>query len=105
MAAFGEFESYDALGLGDLVARKQISASEVLDAAIARIEAMNPRINAVVQNMYDEAHATIAAGLPAGPLAGAPFLIKDLYAWCKGARVGNGSRLFDGFVADRDYTI
>jgi amidase len=105
MAAFSEFESYDALGLGDLVARKQISASELLDAAIARIEAMNPRINAVVQKMYDEARATIAAGLPAGPLAGVPFLIKDLYAWCNGARVGNGSRLYDGFVADRDYTI
>jgi len=105
MAAFREFETYDALELSELVARKQVSAAEMLEAAIARIEAVNPTINAVVQKMYDAARATIAAGLPAGPLAGVPFLIKDLYAWCKGARVGNGSRLFDGFVADRDYTI
>ena len=103
--AFREFEDYDALGLAELIARKQVSAAELLDAAIARIEATNPAINAVVQKMYDAARATIAARLPTGPLAGVPFLIKDLYAWCKGARAGNGSRLFDGFIADRDYTI
>ena len=105
MAAFSEYDSYDALGLAELVAKRRISAAELLEAAIARIEAMNPTINAVVQKMYDAAHATVAAGLPAGPLSGVPFLIKDLYAWCKGAGSGNGSRLFDGFVAEQDFTI
>src|SRR5262249_57231312 len=65
----------------------------------------NPKVNAVVQKTYDEARATLRATLPSGPLAGVPYLIKDLYAWQKGARVGNGSRLYDGFVADHDFTL
>jgi len=105
MAAFPEFDSYDALGLGELVAKREVSAREILDAAIERIEAVNPAVNSVVQKMYEAAHAAVAAGLPVGPLSGVPFLIKDLYSWCKGAPAGNGSRLFDDFVADRDYTI
>ena len=105
MAAFKEYADYDALGLGELIARKQVTPAEVLDAAIERIEAVNPRINAVVQKAYDEARAVIRAGLPSGPLAGVPYLMKDLYAWQKGARVGNGSRLYDGFIADHDFTL
>ncbi len=105
MAAFKEYADYDALGLGELIAKKQVTPEEVLDAAIERIEAVNPRINAVVQKAYDDARAVIRAGLPSGPLAGVPYLMKDLYAWQKGARVGNGSRLYDGFVADHDFTL
>lgn len=105
MAAFKEYADYDALGLGELIAKKEVTPQEVLEAAIERIEAVDPRINAVVQKMYDEAQAAARAALPAGPLAGVPYLIKDLYAWQKGARVGNGSRLYDGFVADHDFTL
>ena len=105
MAAFKEYADYDALGLGELIAKKEVTPQEVLEAAIERIEAVDPRINAVVQKMYDEARAVARAALPAGPLAGVPYLIKDLYAWQKGARVGNGSRLYDGFVADHDFTL
>jgi amidase len=105
MAAFKEYADYDALGLGELIAKKEVTPQEVLDAAIERIEAVNPRINAVVQKAYDEARAVIRAGLQAGPLSGVPYLLKDLYAWQKGARVGNGSRLYDGFVADHDFTL
>jgi amidase/6-aminohexanoate-cyclic-dimer hydrolase len=105
MTAFPEYENYDALGLAELIAQKKVSAAEVLDAAIGRIEALNPRLNAVVQKMYDEARQAMQAGVPQGPLAGVPFLLKDLYTWYKGARVGNGSHLYDGFVADHDFTI
>ncbi len=105
MAAFKEYADYDALGLGELIAKKQVTPQEVLEAAIERIEALNPKINAVVQKSYDEARAVIRAGLPSGPLAGVPYLMKDLYTWQKGARVGNGSRLYDGFVADHDFTL
>lgn len=105
MAAFKEYADYDALGLGELIAFKQVKAEEILEAAIERIESLNPRINAVVQKMYDAAGATIAAGLPSGPLAGIPYLLKDLSAWQRGARVGHGSRIFDGFVADHDFTL
>jgi amidase/6-aminohexanoate-cyclic-dimer hydrolase len=105
MSAFKEYAAHDALGLGELIAKKQVTPQEVLEAAIERIEAVNPRINAVVQKAYDEARAVIRAGLPAGPLAGVPYLLKDLYTWQKGARIGNGSRLYDGFLADHDFTL
>jgi amidase/6-aminohexanoate-cyclic-dimer hydrolase len=105
MTSFPEYDRYDALGLAELIASKQVSASEVLEAAIARIEALNPAINAVVHKMYDEARRSIRAGLPQGPLTGVPFLLKDLGAWYKGAPVGGGSHLYDGFIADRDFTI
>jgi amidase/6-aminohexanoate-cyclic-dimer hydrolase len=100
-----EYESRDALDLAALIARKQVSAGEVLETAIVRIEALNPTLNAVVHKLYDAARAAIAEGLPAGPLAGVPFLIKDVGSRCKGAPCGNGSRLFDGFVADQDDTV
>src|SRR5262245_21437652 len=99
MAAFKEYDAYDALGLAELIARKKVSASEVLDAAIERIEALNPKINAVTQKMYDEGRQMLKAGLPTSPLAGVPFLLKDLYTWYAGSRVGNGSRLYDSFIA------
>ncbi|HET6222990.1 MAG TPA: amidase family protein, partial [Dongiaceae bacterium] len=84
MTSFPEYDRYDALGLAELIASKQVSASEVLEAAIARIEALNPAINAVVHKMYDEARRSIRAGLPQGPFTGVPFLLKDLGAWYKG---------------------
>jgi len=105
MSDFKEYADYDALGLGELIAKKQVSPQDVLEAAIARIEAINPKVNAVVQKMYDDGRAALKANLPAGPLAGVPYLMKDLYAWQKGARIGNGSRLYDGFVADHDFTL
>jgi len=49
MAAFKEYADYDALGLGELIASRQVKAEEVLEAAIERIESLNSIINAVVQ--------------------------------------------------------
>ena len=68
--AFNEYEKYDAMGLAELVRQKQVTPQELLDAAIERIEARDPSINAVVTRMYDQARAAIAAGLPAGPFWG-----------------------------------
>ena len=105
MAGFPEYESYDAVGLADLIARKQVSAAEVLEAAIARIEARNPALNAIVHKQYDMARAAVGQGLPQGPLHGVPYLLKDLYAFETGVPVSNCSRLYDGFVPDHDSTI
>jgi len=73
-----EFESYDGLGLAGLVRSGDASAAELLDAAIARVEARNPDLNAVVSRLYDQARAAVAAGLPDGPFTGVPYLLKDL---------------------------
>src|SRR5712692_10571330 len=105
MAGFPEYERYDALGLAALVAEKEIGAAELLDAAIARVEADNPRLNAVVHKLYDSARAAVAAGLPQGPLTGVPFMLKDLGGLQKGVPCSSGSRFFDGYVADVDSTI
>lgn len=93
MTGFAEYARYDAVGLADLIRRKQVSASEVLEAAIARIERINPKINAIVRPMYDEARKQVARGLSDGPLAGAPYALKDLGALYTGVPTLNSSRL------------
>ncbi|GIL00015.1 MAG: 6-aminohexanoate-cyclic-dimer hydrolase [Alphaproteobacteria bacterium] len=105
MAGFVEYESYDAVGLAGLIARKEVAAAEVLEAAIARIEARNPAINAVVHRQYDSARDAVKTGLPPGPLCGVPYLLKDLYVLETGMPCSNASRLYDGFVADHDSTL
>ena len=101
----GELTRYDGLGLADLVRRREVSAAELLDASIARVEAVNPEINAVVTRLYDQARAAIAAGLPAGPFTGVPYLLKDLGAHYAGAVTSYGSALFKDFVVDHDSEI
>jgi amidase len=99
---FAEYERYDGLGLADLVRRKEVTPEEVLEAAVMRIEARNPALNAVVTRLYGEARAAVAAGLPMGPFTGVPYLLKDLGALYTGAVTSYGSRLFAGNVADHD---
>src|SRR5215510_7198841 len=76
--AFKEYGKYDAVGLADLVRRKEVSAQELLDEAIARTAKVDPQINAVVVKHYDYAKKQIDKGLPDGPFSGVPFLLKDL---------------------------
>lgn len=105
MSGIADYESLDAVGLATLIARKELSAAEVLEAAIARIEARNPALNAVVHAQFDTARAAVKVGLPTGPLHGVPYLLKDLYALDSGVPCSNGSRLYDGFVPDHDTTL
>ncbi len=94
MGGFAEYESYDALGIADLVKGGQVTAEEVLEAAIERVDARNPAVNAVVMELYDHARRAIAAGLPDGPFKGVPFLLKDLGSSLAGAKTTRGSRFF-----------
>lgn len=98
-----EYVKYDATGLAELIRARDVSATEVVEAAITRADAINPKINAIVTPMYDEARAR--ARTPAdGALAGVPFLIKDLN-FVKGVRCTMGSRLWRDFVPDHDSEI
>lgn len=78
--AFSEYDKYDALGLGELVRTGEVSARELVETAIARIEQWNPHINAVVARRFDQALADADRLKPSSgqPFAGVPFLIKDL---------------------------
>ena len=99
---FAEYADYDGLGLAELVAKKQVTPTEVLDAAIARIEAHNGTLNAVVHKAYDEAKAVAAGELPDGPFRGVPFLIKDLGAQVKGWPRTSGSHFAQVAADDED---
>ncbi|MCH8037138.1 MAG: DEAD/DEAH box helicase [Proteobacteria bacterium] len=105
MAGFEDYEAYDGLGLAELVRAKEVAPTDLLEAAIARIERHNPALNAVVHEMYDAARRAIADGLPEGPFTGVPFLLKDLGALTSGEPTTSGSRLFADFVADHDTTL
>jgi len=105
MSGFAEFDQYDGIGLAELVRRREVRPEEVLEAAIVRVEARNPAVNAVVSRLYDEARAAIRAGLPAGPFTGVPYLLKDLGALYTGAITSFGSRLFADYRADHDSEI
>ena len=102
MTDFAEYESYDGLGLAELVSSNEVSPEQLLDAAIARVERHNPALNAVVHKMYDEARAAIADGLPGGPFTGVPYMLKDLGAFARGVPTTGGSRLFADFIPDHD---
>jgi Asp-tRNA(Asn)/Glu-tRNA(Gln) amidotransferase A subunit family amidase len=94
VSGFADYERYDALGLADLVRRKEVSPEDLLDAAIERVEARNQAVNAVVMPLYDYGRKVIADGLPDGPFRGVPFLLKDLGGWLAGITVTRGSRFF-----------
>ncbi len=95
-------DSHDGLGLADLIRRGEIAAPELLEAVIARIEARDPAVNAVVHRLFDQARADLAGGTPDGVFAGLPFLLKDLYTFRRGMPCGNGSRWFASYVSPFD---
>jgi len=97
-----EYERYDALGLAELVARGEVSPRELVEAAIARIERDNPRLNAVVHTQFDRAHAEAARELPEGPFRGVPMLLKDLLAEDVGEPSTQSTRLLVGHLHERE---
>ncbi|PYO11376.1 MAG: amidase [Candidatus Rokuibacteriota bacterium] len=94
VSGFVDYERYDATGLADLVRRRQVTPTELLEAAIERVQARNGAVNAVTMPLYDYARAAIAAGLPDGPFTGVPFLMKDLTAAIAGVPMTRSSRFF-----------
>ena len=102
MAGFAEYERYDAIGLAELVARREVKPGELVEAAIERIELRNGPLNAVVHTLYDEARAQADAPLPDGPLAGVPFLLKDLLAAYAGTPTSSSCRFEQDYVPDHD---
>lgn len=101
----GDLGATDATELADMVARHEVTPSELLDAALAAVEARNPALNAVVLVQEGVARKAIADGLPAGPFRGVPFLIKDLGIEAKDFPSHNGSRLFANTVYPGDSSI
>jgi amidase len=99
---FSEYDRTDGLGLAECVAKKDVTAAELLDEAIARAERLNPALGAIVYKDYERARAVAQGPLPAGPFAGVPFLFKDIFAMVQGTPTRQGSRFFPAFPADHD---
>jgi len=99
------YDQSDALDLAALVRRGKVTPTELLDEAIRRVEVLNPKLNAVTLKHYELARAAIAEGLPRGPLAGVPFLLKDLGVQLTGTATTGGSRSLFGFNAKRDSNL
>lgn len=102
--AFKEYGNYDAVGLAELVRKKQVSASELLDEAIVRTSKVDPKINAVVVKHYDYARRQIDNGLPDGPFVGVPFLLKDL-EFLEGTKTTSGSSIYKDHIAAHSGTL
>jgi amidase len=92
----------DGMGQAARVASGAMSAPELLEAAIARIERINPSVNAVSIRLYDEARARLRQQRPQGPFAGVPLLVKDFYCHLAGTATTNGSRMFLNNIIDHD---
>jgi len=84
------------------VRRREVKPIELVDAAIERIERLNPTINAVVTPMYEQARAAASGKLPDGPFNGVPYLLKDIFAAYAGVRMTSGSSFLRDFVPDHD---
>jgi len=96
--------STDGLGLAAAVQQGDVSASELLEASIGRIERIDPSINAVVSRMFQQARTGLS-GLPDGPFAGVPFLLKDLNCDVKGVPTSKGNRVYNTVVQEHDNVL
>lgn len=86
------YEKYDATAMAELVKKKEIHPSELLETAISRAETLNPGLNIIIHKFYDRARKMALENLPDGPFAGVPFLLKDLLDHLAGEPVSMGSR-------------
>jgi len=100
-----EYADHDGVGLAALVASKDVKPSELIEAAIERVERHNGKLNAVVHKAYDDARAAARGDLPDGPFRGVPFLIKDLGMAVAGWPRTGGSRFMRDFTDTADGSL
>jgi amidase len=100
-----EYATYDGLGLAKLITDKQISPLELLRSVQQRVEALNPKLNALCHLFFDKAEAQIEHCPPEAPFRGVPFVLKDLGQYLTGTITSAGSRVWANNVADFDSTL
>jgi amidase len=97
-----ELMDLDGIGQAALIRRGEVTPLELVEASIAQIEAVNPQINAIVRPMFEEARSAAQGPLPSGPLAGVPFVLKDLQAAYAGVEMTSGSIFLRNFRPSSD---
>jgi len=93
-----ELAALDAVAQADLVRRGELTPRELVDAAVARLEAVDPKLGALVTPLFERARARASGDLPDGPLRGVPTLFKDLMPY-EDARITYGSRFYADHVS------
>ncbi|QRE81768.1 amidase [Rhodococcus ruber] len=101
---YADYRHYDAVGLAELVAGREVTPRELLDAALARLEAVEPTLNTVVRRLDEQARRRADEPLE-GPFAGVPFLVKDLLQDIAGLPTGSGSRSLATLPAARNAVV
>ncbi|QJW88264.1 amidase [Spirosoma taeanense] len=102
---FDEYTKHDATALADLVRTGEVTPGELLETAIARAEAVNPKLNAIVTPLYDMGRS-IATHLPqGGAFRGVPFLLKDLELEWAGTPMKSGCRGYQNYVSTNDSEV
>jgi amidase len=89
----------DAVAQAELVSSDEASPLELVEAAIERIEELDPRLNAVIHRLFDDAREAAKGELPDGPFRGVPLLLKDLGPSLAGAPLHMGMR----YLKDLDF--
>ncbi len=102
--AADEFCTLDGMAQSALVTKGEVTPLELLDAAIARAEALNPALNAIVTPMYEQARERAQGELPEGPFKGLPTLMKDLDDY-EGVRTAYGSRMMMSNTASKTHPL
>lgn len=100
-----EYSRFDAVGLAELLRRKEVKPEELLQAALDGIARVNPKLNAVIDVREADARAALKQGVPDGPFQGVPFLVKDLVLHGAGVPTDLGSRLARGMVFPHDSVL
>jgi amidase len=102
---FADYVTRDATALAELVRAGDVTPAELLETAIARAEAVNPQINAIVTPLYEQGRA-MAEQSPSGKsFGGVPFLLKDLEFEWSGTPMKSGSRGYQHYVSSADSEI
>ena len=102
MGRLDDLTNLDATAQAKLVRKKKVQPTELVEAAIQRIESLNPALNAVVTPMYAYARQQALGPIPEGPFSGVPFLLKDFLAEFAGVRLTEGSAFLRDYISQED---
>jgi amidase len=103
--SFDEYVKYDATALAELVRTGEVTPAELLETAIARAEAVNPQLNAIVTPLYDKGREMVTQVPQTGAFRGVPFLLKDLEFEWAGTPMKSGCVGYQNYVSTTDSEI
>ncbi len=97
-----DYEKYDGIGLHELIVKREVHPKELVESAIVKIEEHNPKLNAVINKMYEKAEQMVESLDKNSPLAGVPVLLKDVTQEIEGEKLTQGSQFLQNYRAKHD---